>query len=869
MIFFHDKNWYHAHSKPLDIVSEEDEEDEDDESTQATTSATGSTAADSLRSSSPTGSQSTITSVPTTAATQTKPEYEFLIFNYMLRFVHRDGKIGEFARAGLLFLIDIAFSAGSTAEDVSDPVAEIELALAEYILDGDFADVLSAGLGAVYSVLPSKLSVQADSSLLPTDSMQLGSAGIAGEDARSNEQEHHEMLGIERSTTTVFHGQLDHFIKLLAFLQEVLRRNEPNETAEQLKPGVLVGNAITAGILDAVRRVFLENILYTSVLECSDLDGSAVAVMSYIEIILRGLRQHNHLSELLVDFLMSEDDSEAARPRARRRMLNLSEAPADAATARARKLNRRKSSAMLLLEQQGANRQSTYFTAMERFTLKDLILTNLRSTNQPTATAALQLLQTLLTTQCHATVERLFLVIRDPGATMFPEPTRIAEREPPRPATPDSELFLYPGASDDEEKRFFESVFSQPTTTIATHEREMALYMNLVAQIDSGLPASDRDDPFSTGFEHYLHDAIVGLQAHSCGHDPRVEESWKHRLEPNGPMFSALLHSLRSFFSNTPERNVALTGALSQLALCPTRALAGWLTFGTAHPDPSGPRAASPLPLTSGVGNDGDDRSVLDAHIDDQLAGTAGIVLPLPDMGAASHPVVHALFQGLVAQLGRYRAIVPQFDQYLAERRQGLLFSENLTDALNLNLELDVEPFASSARGITSTPPRPKPTPMPQKPKSGFAALFTPRKNKKSTTDTRSSFESPPGTPKRSTSTRELSASPFAPHYKQTNSVTVDALSAPVPSSGPWTPERPSIGIPDGGGFAEGSGWNDESQDDDSRKSVGAEDAQTSETKVTLSQLLDNVVVLEEAIKELTAIMHARRTLGIDAVRYL
>jgi len=39
--------------------------------------------------------------------------------------------------------------------------------------------------------------------------------------------------------------------------------------------------------------------------------------------------------------------------------------------------------------------------------------------------------------------------------------------------------------------------------------------------------------------------------------------------------------------------------------------------------------------------------------------------------------------------------------------------------------------------------------------------------------------------------------------------------------------------------------------------------------QVTLSQLLDNVVILEECIKELVAIIHARRSLGIDLVRYV
>jgi len=38
---------------------------------------------------------------------------------------------------------------------------------------------------------------------------------------------------------------------------------------------------------------------------------------------------------------------------------------------------------------------------------------------------------------------------------------------------------------------------------------------------------------------------------------------------------------------------------------------------------------------------------------------------------------------------------------------------------------------------------------------------------------------------------------------------------------------------------------------------------------ITLSMLLDNVVILEEAMKELLAIVHARRILGVDSIRYI
>ncbi|EEB97855.1 hypothetical protein MPER_02736, partial [Moniliophthora perniciosa FA553] len=158
ILFFHDKHWYR--SEPLFAVEEQDDEDEDEELS-ATDPAEGST-----RALSPTPSHATITTTAQASSTTKKPEYEFLLFNYLLRFVHREGQIGEFARAGLLLLMDVAMSPGEPihrlagegrSEAPDDPITEAALALAEYILDGDFSEVLGAGLGAVYSLLPSKI----------------------------------------------------------------------------------------------------------------------------------------------------------------------------------------------------------------------------------------------------------------------------------------------------------------------------------------------------------------------------------------------------------------------------------------------------------------------------------------------------------------------------------------------------------------------------------------------------------------------------------------------------------------------------------------------------------------------------------------
>jgi hypothetical protein len=112
--------------------------------------------------------QATVTSAQASSFTK-KPEYEFLLFNYLLCFIHHEDQIGDFARAGLLFLMDVAMSlsepihhsAGDKTSPSyscpSDPIIDAALALAKYILDGDFSEVLGAGLGAVYLLLPLKL----------------------------------------------------------------------------------------------------------------------------------------------------------------------------------------------------------------------------------------------------------------------------------------------------------------------------------------------------------------------------------------------------------------------------------------------------------------------------------------------------------------------------------------------------------------------------------------------------------------------------------------------------------------------------------------------------------------------------------------
>lgn len=877
MIFFHDKHWYR--SEPLFAVEEEDEDEEDEEDDGHSAKPDDG----SSRVPSPAPSQATITSAVR------KPEYEFLLFNYLLRFVHREGQIGDFARAGLLFLMDVAMSPGGPAhrreagsdQMVGDPISDAALALAEYIVDGDFSDVLGAGLGAVYSLLPSKLEVRSPITQDTSPAgMVLGSTGPTTEKEKEEAElqaEKNRAIGLEESTNSDFKARLDHFLKLLEFLQDIIRRNRIRDSADsRLDAPSLVGASIVQSILDAVRRIFLENVLYPSILECSDIDGSGVAVMSYIDIMIRTL-ENGQLSDLLVDFLMSEDSDDIGTPRHRfHGTLNLSSnvPPRSRSSSigdKATQLHRRKSSAMLLLEMEApdSRRQSEYFTTMARFTLKDLILSNLRSQNHATVTAALQLVQTMLTQRCHVCVDALIMVIPSTSATSYPEPATVMPFVPSRISGEDSdeEEFVYPGAEI--EPRFPATplppfpIYSQPETTYSTHEREMGLYLALVSRIDP----SHNEDAFSTGYDHYLRDALTSIQSHSCFHISADEDlgsrsKQRHRLNVKDPILSLILDSLCKFFSNSPKMNISLTGVLAELALCPNRSIVGWLTCNV-----------SDTPQLKGLSDDvrledvRDDRSI-DFEIDEKLV-TETNILPATRLDENSRPIVHTIFQGLVGQLERYRQVVDNFDKYLLERRQGLLFSENLTDALTLVLEPAVDSglLGATSNSVSSSNPSDLNTQRPKsksKTSSSLVSFLTPRKNK-----SKAQVPSEPQTPSRDGS-KVVASRPFAPHYQQTRDIVVEPFVAPLPSesSSFWTPfQTSSWGSDEEDVFSAGSQWGGAN----AKNVEGLDDHKDQHwpTHITLSHLLDNVVILEECIKELVAIVQARRSLGIDSLRYV
>ncbi|KAG0314585.1 hypothetical protein BGZ99_008048 [Dissophora globulifera] len=674
-IFFHDKQWLTVPQrgsarriqknletmemlKNLRVSAGEDVIDEDSHG--AASPSNGSVTPDEPSADTPSSAADQNTSPATSAPS--KSDYEFLLFTYLSKFVHREGKTGDFARTGLLFLMELA--TGS---------------LGEYIMESDFTSLLSAGVGASYSQLPRKLLVRGGPNTI--NSM----VGTLNDRTPPADSLPSRWANIELSTSVDFQSRLDAFLKLLEFCQDIMMRCPNSEIVDSL--------------LVTFKSVFLENILFPSIMECSDTDGSSVAVISYIDLILQVL-EHEALVDLVVGFLMSSDDDDHTRA---------GKAPQDTDDAFA----------------EVRNSQSTpsYFMASGRFTLKDLIFTRLKSRSQPTVIATLKLLNTLISRHCKYSL-KLLSIQPDSRATSFHD-------LPGQPGSFDGDLPL-----------------------IDHHVHELDLFYALISTINPHNTA----EIFCNGYESYLRDAEGSVETHQCflrsketeggkatpgqlsvierkkqrrrsmkygqkmdlpddmsgesfirEQEKNAETSGKdtgalngccgkshpvpmHRLLPSDPLLQILLGSLSHFFAHSVELNLALTGVITSLAVCPYRSLGGWLLFKSA--DAKSPAEDESEEVKADARfeiGDSEDEDTLPAYLNQGKKGSKSVTIDpasLSDTGSSASafktfPPIFTMLRTLTQQVDYYRSEIDGFDDYLADRRRILLVATELNSAIH------------------------------------------------------------------------------------------------------------------------------------------------------------------------------------------
>lgn len=623
-----------------------------------------------------------------------KKELEFLLFSYLLRFVHRESPIGEFARAGIMFLMDVAFSPGED-RGVPDPLADTKLLLGEFMLDNDFADVLGAALGAAYSMLPSKLLVQSvdRGEAVTSGGMVLGGvpdgAGSDGDDARDN-----AFLAVaEPSASEEFQTTLGIFLSFLEFLQDVIKRGTSSspspaidtpDASMSLTPQTLIGASLARAVLSAVQTTFLDHVLYPNILECSDQDGSVVAVLSYIDIILSTLTRNGPLARVILDFLIGKEDGGSPPPPViPDRFVPAPTTPEGeedrftpppSVSKTSAKHRRRKSSAMILLENINHIPRSSLYPSQGRFTLRDLILDNVGSSNPRTAIASLKLVQTMLVEYPHIGLHSLFVLAVDTDQTARSLPHTL----PLSSVDNDEESLSLAGPETPESIR--PMMISAPLTSDsppiaapldlpdwlqeslpvagAVFSLEAAQYLELVSET---VPRSAQPPDMTS----YIFDAVAALEANpaltafqlsllsasdadNCVARARLRIS---KLDPGDKLLQRMHDRLREFFVHSPEENLALTGVLASIASYPEVSLEGWLAFGpqdTASRQMV--REQSPVDGTDGEPGSKDDD-------DDNFFGSSAPVKPrkLSDSNpfraldqSDTQPVLLTLFNNLV-----------------------------------------------------------------------------------------------------------------------------------------------------------------------------------------------------------------------------
>lgn len=129
------------------------------------------------------------------------------MFYLLVDYIHHEGKVGDFARTGLLYIIEAASNS-----------VELE----QWIVESDLSTLMATGLGALYSQLSGKLVIDYPPQDLPPIL------------ALSDYQPPVPTLEIVPSTDPGFQAHLETFLSHLVFWQDVLNHCKSIEVKSTL-----------------------------------------------------------------------------------------------------------------------------------------------------------------------------------------------------------------------------------------------------------------------------------------------------------------------------------------------------------------------------------------------------------------------------------------------------------------------------------------------------------------------------------------------------------------------------------------------------------------------------------------------------------
>ncbi|EXJ87290.1 hypothetical protein A1O3_04249 [Capronia epimyces CBS 606.96] len=394
---------------------------------------------------------------------------QFPLFHVLVQYVHHDGSVGDFARTALLYLTETA----STFRP-----------LETWMIESDLAPQMASGLGALYSRLSRQSTDLTSQTSVP--------AIVVLSDNAQN---------LDSLAEPPLDGQQDlkAFFSYLAFWQDTLSHCKSVEVSDTL--------------LDHFQVLFVQQLLYPSLLESSDVEGgSTAAVITHLSRILLAL-DHFQLVDHILRYLLASP--------------NVRQVPKDKSHQRQRmSVSRRKS-----IDHLKVLAEVTDSPSPDLFNLLDLMVMSLKSSHSETVSACLKLLSVIVQKHhCHV----LTNVFRLEPASRLPSPGQVDQ-------------------FNDQLCRLFDY-----STAIARREDLDASYQ---AALSDGQVLLEQHSCFTTTKA----DTEEALTAR------------KMSIAKECKLFDAVATLLRNFFANSTVTNLYLTEALLSLAACEQMDLHGWL----------------------------------------------------------------------------------------------------------------------------------------------------------------------------------------------------------------------------------------------------------------------------------------------------
>ncbi|KAI1858961.1 uncharacterized protein JN550_012319 [Neoarthrinium moseri] len=505
---------------------------------------------------------------------------DFPLFYLLMDYIHHEGKVGDFARTGLLYIIESASNS---------------VALEQWIVESDLSTLMATGLGALYSQLSRKLVIDHPPQELPPVL------------ALSDYQHPLSTFEIVSSCSPDFKLHLDTFLAHLLFWQDVLNHCRSTE--------------VKSTLLEHFQVIFLQQLLYPSLLESSDVDGgSSVAVLTYLKRILEAL-DHPDMINLILHYLLALPDAETSLA---------SHAEPSVSAARKRK-------SMDLATMMAARVELTFSPLL--FNLVDLIQSCLRSKNQQTVCVTLQLLAVILKRHHRYAVITLLQTEAVHGSSSH-RTSGAHEQEVEFLTTLAGSI----GGQDNFDE-IYDNILKDTMARLEGHPCSLKLVAPKVSVNNHKLPA--------------IPDSLPGA--------PR--DVPPHTLSPEDPLLNSLLDLLNTFFINPVETNLSLTETIIDLAVCGYITVEGWLL---RHPvkytyDDDDESVNVPLP---------DPASPSFAEVEKLQAMTR--CRRRPQWQSSTLPRALVVLEKVTDQVASFRSSIPRFEELLQQRREAFQTADTI-----------------------------------------------------------------------------------------------------------------------------------------------------------------------------------------------